>query len=128
MTAASEAVRPLRRGAVDRAFFALLYLFGCALFRPLFRMRVIGRLSVPRGRPTILAPNHCSYLDPVVVQASLARRVTFLMTEDIYRVPWARWFFRSMGTIPVPDRGVHVKAMRDCVEALERGELLVVFP
>jgi 1-acyl-sn-glycerol-3-phosphate acyltransferase len=131
MSAASEdadRTHGRRRGTVDRALFAVLYVFGCALFRPLFRMRVIGQLRVPRGRPVILAPNHCSYLDPIVVQAAVPRRVTFLMTEEIYRVPWARWFFRSMGTIPVPGRGVHVKAMRACVDALERGELLVVFP
>lgn len=91
-------------------------------------MRVVGRLRVPRGRAVILAPNHCSYLDPIVVQAALPRRVRFLMTEEIYRVPWARWFFESMGTIPVPDRGVHVAAMRECADVLERGELLVIFP
>ncbi len=51
-----------------------------------------------------------------------------MMTDEIYRVPWARWFFRAMGTIPVPEHGVRLSSMKAGIAALERAELLVVFP
>ena len=126
-TGPDVARRPARRW-IDRALFTVLFTLGSALIRPLFRFRVIGRLRIPPSRRAILAPNHCSFLDPVALQAAIPRRVTFLMTEEIYRVPWARWFFRSMGTISMPEDRLQLSAMKEGIAAVERGELLVIFP
>jgi 1-acyl-sn-glycerol-3-phosphate acyltransferase len=111
-----------------RIFFEFLYVLASAIARPFFHFRAVGASRIPAGRRLVLAPNHASFLDPLAVQLAVPRHLTFLMTEEIYRIAWARWFFRLMGVIPVPEERVPVSAIREGVAAIERGELLVVFP
>ena len=78
--------------------------------------------------PVILAPNHTSYLDPPLLQQAVPWHVTFLMTETIYRHPRFNWFFRFWGTLPVPESGRAVSAIRGAVAALADGRPVVIFP
>ena len=77
----------------------------------------------------IFAPNHNSYLDPIMVQAAIPRPVRFMMTERIYRGPAIRWFFKLWDTIPVPDGdAVKVTAMKEALRVVRGGKPLVIFP
>ena len=77
----------------------------------------------------ILAPNHNSFLDPVVVQTAIPHPVRFMMTEGIYRKPAMRWFFDLWDTIPVPDGdAVKVSAMKEALRVVRGGKPLVIFP
>jgi 1-acyl-sn-glycerol-3-phosphate acyltransferase len=77
----------------------------------------------------ILAPNHNSYLDPIVLQVAIPRHVRFMMTESIYEVRAFRWLFELWETIPVPDGdAVKVSAMKDALKAARSGKPLVIFP
>jgi 1-acyl-sn-glycerol-3-phosphate acyltransferase len=77
----------------------------------------------------ILAPNHVSFLDPIMLQAAIPKPVRFMMTEGIYRIPSIRWFFDLWDTIPVPDgEAVKVGAMKEALRVVRGGKLLVIFP
>lgn len=77
----------------------------------------------------IFAPNHNSYLDPIIFQAGIPRPVRFMMTETIYEVRAFRWLFKLWDTIPVPDGdAVKVTAMKDALRVVRSGQPLVIFP
>lgn len=77
----------------------------------------------------IFAPNHNSYLDPIVFQAAVPRPVRFMMTETIYRIRAFRWLFDLWDTIPVPDGdAVKVSAMKEALRVVRGGHPLVIFP
>jgi 1-acyl-sn-glycerol-3-phosphate acyltransferase len=77
----------------------------------------------------IFAPNHNSYLDPILFQAAVPRPIRFMMTETIYRIRAFRWLFDLWDTIPVPDGdAVKVSAMKDALRAVRSGQPLVIFP
>ena len=79
-------------------------------------LRIYFRLG-SENRPTLegaymLAPNHTSYLDPILLGAVSFRRVTFMMTALHYRSPLMGWFYRWNKAIPVAVRKGNRKALR----------------
>ncbi len=101
-----------------------------------FRPHVSGRRHVPRSGPAILASNHTSWLDwilmPVVI---LRRRVVFLAKSDLFVGSGplgvlSRWFFSATGQIPVDrsGRGAGNPALDTAARLLAEGHLLGVFP
>jgi 1-acyl-sn-glycerol-3-phosphate acyltransferase len=119
---------PAAWGALWESFYFLLKCFARLVLRTLFRVRrVEGPDELPEGGVLVCA-NHQSYLDPSFVQLALRRRATFVMTDDFYRVPLARWFFELVGAIPV-DRSRRVRGSVVRAAALLRlGRVVAVFP
>jgi 1-acyl-sn-glycerol-3-phosphate acyltransferase len=113
-------------------------LYGLAeilLRRPLrhgLRWTVEGIEHIPEAGPALLASNHISYLDPLVVAyvADLrGRRVRNLAKAELFDKRSLAWALRRLGQIPV-QRGsaTAVASLDDAATALGRGELVVVFP
>ncbi len=96
------------------------------LFRVLFGFRVVNPPSL--RPPYILAPNHVSFLDPIVVQLAHPRHVTFLMIETIYRVRPLRWFFQFWEAIPVPEGRAPGEALKAAFRTIRRGEVVGIYP
>lgn len=113
-------------GWLDAAAFWTLHSCLRALFAVWFRLRVS---DPPRLQGAcVLAPNHASLLDPLLLGTAARRRVVFLMTETIWRSPWLGWFYRWTRTIPVAARGANREALRAAKAALQRGAVLGIFP
>lgn len=97
------------------------------LIGPLFyRVKVKGREQVPAGGALVLC-NHLSYVDAVVLQIASPRPLRFVAFAGFARSPTVRFLFRALGVIPVaPNKPL--KGIRLAVEAMQRGELVCVFP
>ena len=109
----------------DGLFAAFRVSFG-ALLRAWFRIRVEGRLPAPGA--CVLAANHTSFLDPLVLGAVLPRRIVYLMTEVVWRSRQLGWFYRWNRAIPVSTRGGNREAMRAAREVLQQGRTIGIFP
>ncbi len=110
----------------DVVWRLLWILFGCFVHRILFPMRREGP-NLPRG-PVLLAPNHTSFLDPVVVQSTSFRHLSFLMTEVFYDPIAVRWLFALMRSIPVKEGRGNRDALGAAVAALNNGWAVCIFP
>jgi 1-acyl-sn-glycerol-3-phosphate acyltransferase len=91
-----------------------------------------GAHRIPTYGPAILASNHVSYLDPLVL-ALLAdrrhRRVRFLAKAELFDKRGLGWALRQIRQIPVQRNTADAAASLDAaVAALERGECVAVFP
>ncbi len=93
-------------------------------------MNVTGpRVRREPGRGLIIAPNHESWIDPYVVQMGvLPHQITFLMTELFFDIPVLNLYFRAVAARPVREAGPSVSALRAARDALERGEIICLFP
>lgn len=114
--------------AIDWLVFQLVYFVLYPIVRAWYPIRVEGRRRFGAGRPVLLVPNHVSFLDPVVLQAALPRRITYLMTDLYYGIPGLNWVFRRIGCIPLKQEGSQLAAIRRGIEALERYRLVAIFP
>jgi len=91
-----------------------------------------GAHRVPTYGPVILASNHVSYLDPLVL-AYLAdrrhRRIRFLAKSELFEKRGLGWALRRIGQIPVQRNTSDAAAsLGDAIAALRRGECVAVFP
>ncbi len=85
-------------------------------------------IDLPRQGPALLAGNHVSGLDPLLIIAACRRPVRFMIAREEYERFGLRWFFRAGGCIPVERRGRPEKAFREALAALKRGEVVGIFP
>jgi 1-acyl-sn-glycerol-3-phosphate acyltransferase len=116
----------------------LLYWFMYRVIRPLLRIVyrpvVTGLENVPAKGPIILASNHRSFVDSVLIPLVLSRRVTFLAKAEYYegrgiaRVVGA--FLNAMGHIPVPrtERRAAVAALDVALRVLAEGGAFAIYP
>lgn len=110
----------------NSACFAVFHVVFGTLFKLYFRVRVENPPVLTGAY--VLAPNHSSLLDPIVIGAVSRRRVTFLMTQVIYRSPWTNWFYRWNKVIPVSVRGGNRDALRAARSVLQQGRVVGIFP
>lgn len=96
----------------------------------LYRIRVVGRFHIPESGGALLVANHTSFLDALVITASIDRRVRFVMYRGEYDVPWVRPLAKMMGAIPVSVGGGPrevVQSLRSATESLKSGDLVCIF-
>ena len=103
------------------------------LARTFARVRIEGMGNVPRTGPVILAVNHISNGDPVVVGAWLTealkrRRIHWLGKREIFDWPFIGWLAGHGGVHPVDRGNADVEAFRLASRILELGYVLLVFP
>lgn len=83
---------------------------------------------VPVSGPAIVAGNHPSLLDGVALMVAAPRPMRFLVAADLMKVPGLGFLLRACGAIPVDRRGGNGAALRGALAALERGEVIGIFP
>jgi 1-acyl-sn-glycerol-3-phosphate acyltransferase len=97
------------------------------LMRAWFRMRVEGAAHVPAGGPVILASNHRSNMDPVLLAAAVRRPVAFMAKAELFVWPLGA-ILRAIGQFPVQRGGIDREALRRTSTVLARGWVLGLFP
>ncbi len=97
------------------------------LFRTVFRLSLADVRPIPEG-PVLLAANHRSYIDPLVLGQVTTRRVTFMMKAKYYDRPALNWFCRMSRCIVVDEAGDKKASLRDTEAALAAGHVVGIFP
>jgi len=109
-----------------------IYFLGWCFFRltyrVFFRRRAFNPERVPRTGPVILASNHESYLDPMLVGASLPRAINYLAREDLFSFPVLGWVLRNWQAVPVNREGGGAKGLKAILDRLLAGGAIILFP
>jgi 1-acyl-sn-glycerol-3-phosphate acyltransferase len=92
----------------------------------LFDQQIQYKSRLPAG-PKILAANHPSTIDPVLLTLLVPERVSILIAERVFKVPYFGQSVRLAGHIEVP-YGNGKKAIEEGIHALEHGRTIGVFP
>lgn len=89
---------------------------------------VRGRHNIGIG-PQILACNHVSNIDPLIVGWSSAREVHFLAKEELFAANrWFDWLIRGWNAWPVKRGTGDTEALDRCSWLLKHRQSLVLFP
>ncbi|MBE0446594.1 MAG: 1-acyl-sn-glycerol-3-phosphate acyltransferase [Actinobacteria bacterium] len=110
-------------------FYKLTCTLLVLIFKLLFRYEITGRQHIPREGSVILAANHMSYLDPIMIAfVSGSRPVNFMAKAELLKIPVFGWILRKLNTFPIK-RGLADKgAIAYVLRILSRGEVLLIFP
>jgi 1-acyl-sn-glycerol-3-phosphate acyltransferase len=98
------------------------------LIRAYWRVRVRGRHHVPRRGGAILASNHQSGLDPILVCSAFWRHVYWLAKIEYVITPKVAWFFRSVSVIPVNRDAPREESLAAAADSVRRGRLFGIYP
>jgi 1-acyl-sn-glycerol-3-phosphate acyltransferase len=91
-------------------------------------VRVSGICNVPRRGGVILASNHQSFMDPVIIGTSLRRPLAYLARQSLYRNRFFGRMILALNAMPVPTAHFSPEALRRAVRLLRGGWPLVIFP
>jgi 1-acyl-sn-glycerol-3-phosphate acyltransferase len=92
------------------------------------RWNLQGLEKLPPTGPVILAINHESLWDPVLVGCALPRQVFFMAKEQLFHIPGLGWALRNFGTFPVKRGQGDTSAIRNSLSVLKEGKVLGLFP
>jgi 1-acyl-sn-glycerol-3-phosphate acyltransferase len=101
------------------------------LFSLWYRPRVEGLDNVPRRGAVIVAGNHLSFYDSVVLPLVVPRRVVFLAKAEYFeRGGLRRWWFRATGAVPVRrgDGPAARSALDTALDVLAGGRAFGIYP
>lgn len=94
----------------------------------LFPIKVSGKCNIPRRGGFILASNHLSFLDPVVLAVACPRRLNFMARYDLFSNPLFSWLIRSVGAFPVRRNSADRQALKEAMRRVKNGGALLLFP
>ncbi|MCU1635653.1 MAG: acyl-phosphate glycerol 3-phosphate acyltransferase [Cryobacterium sp.] len=133
---ASQPVAPALRDRRETATPSIFWVLA-GLVLPVMNLaakyEVEGRDNFPRSGAFVLAPNHYTEIDPVVmgvVSWKLGRAPRFLAKGSLFTIPVLGWVLRKSGQIPV-ERGGSLRGAGPVEAAqrlVEKGQEVVVYP
>ena len=117
----------------------MLYVVVKLLLRPLFRLllrpQVIGAENVPTTGAVLLASNHLSFIDSMVIPLSAPRRVRYLAKAEYFTTPgpggWiTRTLFTALGALPVERETSRAAqaALDTALGVLHDGDAFGIYP
>jgi len=97
-------------------------------FKLLFKLKIERQGSFPQKGPFILASNHISNLDPVVLGVSVfPRGVNFLAKEELFANKFFSLILKDLGVIPLRRHKADISALRAALRILKKNPL-AIFP
>ncbi len=103
--------------------------------RVMWRPRVTGVEHLPATGPVIIASNHLSFVDSVVIPCVVSRKVVFLAKSDYFngtgvKGTLIKGWFKGIGMLPVDrdDTKAAMASLDTALEVLGRGEAFGIYP
>lgn len=98
------------------------------MFQYLCRWRIEGLENVPAEGPVIIASNHVSNWDPIIIGCALHRKIHFMAKAELFSMPVVGWFVKALGAYPVERGKSGRQAIKASLEILAQNELIGLFP
>ncbi|MED9970187.1 MAG: lysophospholipid acyltransferase family protein [Ruminococcus sp.] len=109
----------------------VLYSIGKVILLPayklIYRYKVIGSENMPREGGLILACNHLSFSDPVLLGLAQKRRLFFMAKSELFRNKFASFIIRSLGAFPVERGAGDGKAIKTGGDIIREGNVMTIF-
>jgi len=115
--------------------YQLLHTVVPPVARAVWRPTVEGIEHVPMSGPVLIASNHLSFADSVVIPVVAPRKVVFLAKEEYFTGSgikgWmSKTWFEGLGMVPVDrsDTRAALDSLEVALEVLRRGEAFGIYP
>mgnify|MGYP001098858683 FL=1 len=98
------------------------------VYKLFYNFHIEGVENIPQDRALVMASNHRSYADPVILTMPMKKPVTYMAKEELFKNKLFGWFIRKLGAFPVKRGTGDMQVIDDAVDILESGRHLVIFP
>ena len=100
------------------------------VFRLLLKIYYWGEKNVPKSGGIILASNHVSYFDGLVVGSILSRNLRYLVWDKLFKIPIIRMFLKAIRAISIGGTNVAAikKTMEQSAQSIKSGQAMFICP
>ena len=106
-----------------RCFFGSI-----VIVRAMYRLEVIGADRLPVTGPMVIAPNHDSVLDGIILGAAISRELRFLGKAELWQSRLLGWVLNGLGAVGIKRGGGDHLALARMRQAIKAGQAVAVFP
>jgi len=104
-------------------FWALMGIIGSLRHKYIY----YGLENIPQNKALLLLGNHVSWLDWILLQLPLERRINYMMDKEIYHWKFFHTLFKSGEAIPLSPRAFK-DAFKEAHARLKKGRIVGIFP
>jgi 1-acyl-sn-glycerol-3-phosphate acyltransferase len=97
--------------------------FGCVA-----RIRVIGQGNANCSRGFLLAANHISHFDPLLISLATRRKIDWMTMAEFFRPPVLGFLLHSIDAFPAERDRADLRTLRTAIERLKNGRVVGIFP
>lgn len=97
------------------------------IFKFIYNPQIIGEENIPKNKKIILAGNHTSNFDCLLLISSCKRNIHFLAKDELWKGP-KKIIFNNLGLIPVNRKIKDKKCLIEARKYLENNKLICIFP
>ena len=113
---------------MNLAFYHVSRLICRGVIGAVYGFRAFDAAHVPATGPVIVACNHVSYLDPVVLGIGIRRPLTYLAKKELFVIPVLGPIITGLGVYPLDREAGGVAAVRAALRVLKEGRCVGIFP
>jgi 1-acyl-sn-glycerol-3-phosphate acyltransferase len=115
-------------GLANRVSYAIVRGLILVVAKLFGRIRVVGAEKIPAEGPFILAPVHRSNVDFALTCVITRRQMRYMGKDSIWKSKLLGRFVSMLGAFPVHRGTADRDALRACIDILDGGNPLVMFP
>lgn len=97
-------------------------------FRIWAPLKVEGLEHIDPDQPGLIVSNHQSFLDPLMLAVRMARPISYLARDGLFKIPFIGWVLRNTYVMPISRKAARAASIRAALERLEEGFLVGIFP
>lgn len=98
------------------------------LMHLLFKIEIKGLENIPSTDGVIIAPNHISNWDPVIVIGFFKHPIKIMAKAELFKNFIFKAFFTFVGAFPINRGDADITAIKTAMRFLKNDEKLLVFP
>ena len=109
---------------------ALLRFLLLGFTHTVYRIKIVGRANVPERGGALLVSNHLSFVDALLLQASMDRPIRFIMYRGLYDLWYLKPFVRMFNVIPISSQSRPkelIKSLKAATESIRDGHVVCIF-
>jgi len=109
----------------------MLYKIGrgaCRFLLRLLGLKIEGLENIPQEGPLLVAGNHVSNWDPVIIVAAMNRPVWYMGKAELFHNPVLKFFMEGFQVFPIERGKGDLHAIRTAMKYLQEGKALGIFP
>lgn len=98
------------------------------VFFPVFFLKSIGKKNVPKDGGVLIAANHRSNWDVIVIAATCPRQLNFMAKKELFKNKLSAFLFSQLNCFPISRGTGDIGAIKTALSRLNKGNTLLLFP
>ncbi|WP_229860161.1 MFS transporter [Candidatus Sulfurimonas baltica] len=110
-----------------RYFVMLFWVIFELMLKSRHSYKYVGLENIPKDKGALLMGNHVSWVDWLIVQLPIERRINYMIDKDIYNWKYCNAIFKKADLIPLSSKASK-NSFFEASNRLKNGRIIAIFP